>query len=73
MRRGIFEARGFSTDRIAGMGCKQDQGLVHQLIGMVVQDALHIGTCFIDRRVHRRLAVGLAETFELVSLSVNDD
>ena len=45
----------------------------HQLIGMVVQDTLDIGTRFIDRRVHRRLAVGLAKTFELISLGVNDD
>jgi len=40
---------------------------------MVVQNTLHIGTRFIDRRVHRRLAVGLAQTFEFVPLGVNDD
>src|SRR6266508_6272944 len=45
----------------------------HQLIGMVVKNALHVGLCFVDRSVHGRFAVGFAEAFELISLLIDDN
>jgi hypothetical protein len=45
----------------------------HQLVRMVVQDALHVGSRLVDRGVYSGLAVGLAEAFELLSMHVEDN
>src|SRR5215813_2408405 len=45
----------------------------YNLVRMVVQDALYVGPCFVDRGMHRGLAIGLTKALELLSVHVENN
>src|SRR5690242_17304779 len=44
-----------------------------QLVWVVMENALHVGARFVDRSVHRSLAVGVSGALELVAFTVEDN